>query len=60
MINIWFTIEKSSNGYTVWRNKEKNCGTHGSYGSNKVYGASTKKECIEYCKKNNIKVSKIK
>ena len=53
-MKIWYTIEKSSNGYTVWRNK---VGKQ-SMGSNRIYTSKNKKDCIEYCKENNIKIKK--
>ena len=53
-MKVWYTIEKSSNGYTVWMNKE----SKQSMGSLGIYTAKKKKECIEYCKENDIKVKK--
>lgn len=57
-MKIWYTIEKSSNGYTVWKNKDNMHTKRGGFGVSKEYAGLTKKECIEYCKKNNIRVKK--
>lgn len=53
-MKTWYTIEKSANGYTVWMNKEG----EQSLGSLGVFTAKKKKECVAYCKENNIKVKK--
>jgi len=57
-MKIWYTIEKSTNGYTIWENKEKLYNNHGRCGCKKIYTSINRKECIEYCKNNNIKVKK--
>ena len=58
-IDIWYTIEKHNNIYTVWRNKEqygeKNKGGYGSLG---LYSNKSKKKCLEYCKENKIRVER--
>ena len=53
-IEVWYTIEKSNGVWVVWMNKESN----NSYGSYGIYKSQKKKECIEYCKKSNIKIDK--
>lgn len=56
-INIWYTIEKSNDGYTVWLNKESyEKDKNGSYGSLGIYTAKRKKDCVKYCKERGIKV----
>lgn len=57
-IEVWYTIEKSTNGYTVWMNKESKKNNHGSYGSLGLYTARKKKDCIDYCKNKRIKYEK--
>jgi len=56
MINKWYSIEKTTEGYTVYLNKEQVFKEHGGYGSSKIYTGSSKKECEDYCKQNNIKL----
>ena len=51
-MKIWYTIEKTTNGYTIWKNKESEYG----YGSSNVETFKTRKECVEYAKNNNIKI----
>lgn len=52
----WYSIERHNGEYTVWLNQESyeadKCGGGGCYG---LYTGS-KKECIQYCKKHNIKL----
>ena len=51
-MKICYTIEKSPHGYTIWKNKESEFGC----GSSKVKTFQTRKECVEYAKKNKIKI----
>lgn len=52
-IEVWYTIEKCNKEYVVWMNKEGNnsCGSFGLY-------KGKKKDCINYCKNNNIQYEK--
>lgn len=56
-MKIWYTIEKNSHGYTVWKNNEEFYKNHGGCGSSNIYTGRTKQECIKYCKQNNIKIN---
>jgi len=53
-ISEWYTIEKNNGVWVVWYYKESDS----SYGSLGLYSSKKKKDCIDYCKKNNIKVEK--
>ena len=53
--NIWYTIEKNQNGYTIWKNKESQDTDRGGYGSLGLFTSQFKKDCIDYCKKHKIK-----
>ena len=57
-IITFYTIEKNADGYTIWFNKKNQKDTSGGYGFLGVFNAPTKKECLEYCNKNNIKLEK--
>lgn len=50
----WYTIERNSNRWVVWFNKE---GEH-SYGSLGIYSSESKKECMNFCKEKGIKLDK--
>ena len=49
----WYTIEKNNGKWTVWFN-------HISGGCHGVFSSTNRKDCIEYCKENNLKVSRAK
>ena len=59
-IEIWYTIERNNEGYTVWMNKSARDNQHGSYGSYGLYTSKKKKDCIAYCKEKGIKYEKNK
>lgn len=50
----WYTLEKNNNIWTIWYNKEVDNG----YGSLGLYSSKRKKDCVDYCRKNNIKLEK--
>lgn len=52
----WYTIEKSTNKWVVWLNGE----SEHTYGSKGIFRDINKKECINFCEKNNIKLGKRK
>lgn len=56
MNDVWYTIEKNNNGYTVWRNQESIEKDKGGGGCLGIYTGRTKKECLQYCKEHNIKL----
>jgi len=56
----WYTIEKTNQGWTVWENTEVNYGSHGGYGCRKIFSSPSRQECIDYCKENDLKVSRVK
>lgn len=58
-LKTWYTIEKSYNGYTVWKYSESTYKDHGSYGSLGIYTTKYKKDCIKYCIDKGIKVKKV-
>ena len=53
-VEAWYSLEKNNRMWTIWYNKE----TKNGYGSFGIYSSRRKKECIEYCKKNKIKIEK--
>ena len=53
---MWYTLEKANGIWTIWCNKSNEQETHGGYGSSKVYDSTNKKDCLEYCKINKIKL----
>ena len=59
-MKIWYTLEKANGKWTVWENTETWYGTHGGCGCRGIYSSTSRKDCIEYCKENNLKVSRKK
>ena len=59
-MEIWYTIEKNNNKWTVWKNTMIWNKTHGCGGCKGIFSSTSRKDCIEYCKENNLKVSRAK
>lgn len=51
---IYYTLEKNNGKWVVWKNSER----ERSFGCIGIFDSNSKKECQEYCKKNNIKLSR--
>jgi hypothetical protein len=51
---IYYTLEKNNDKWVVWKNveKDRSCGSIG------IYKSVSKLECKEYCKENDIKLSR--
>ena len=55
---LWYTLERANGLWTIWLNKEGISSNHGSGGCDKVYSSTEKNRCLDYCKKNKIKIEK--
>ena len=51
---IYYTLERNNGKWVVWKNSEH----ERSSGCMGLFESESKKECIEYCKKQNIKISR--
>ena len=56
-LKVWYELKYHNKEWTVWRFKEANYNDHGGYGSLGVYTSNKKEDCLDYCKKNNIKIT---
>lgn len=54
----YYTLEKNNRNWVVWLNKESIKNIHGSCGCNSIFSSESKKDCIDYCKSNKIKLKR--
>lgn len=55
---VWYTIEKVDNMWIVWKNARSKSEDRGSEYCRGIFKSTERKDCVEYCKKNNIKTSR--
>ena len=55
---VWYTLVRANGKWTVWRNGETMYKDHSSCGCRGIFSSESKKECLEYCKTNKIKITK--
>lgn len=56
MTNTFYTIEKINGIWRVWKNVESERG----FCIGQIYTGKSRKDCLNYCKDNNIKTSRKK
>ena len=54
MKEIYYTISKNNDKWVVWKNIDN---IH-SYGSTSIFKGNSRKDCIKYCKDNNIPITR--
>lgn len=54
----YYTLEKNNSNWVVWLNKENFYEKNGSGGCDSIFISESKKECLNYCKTNKIKLKR--
>ena len=57
---VWYTIEKSGDIWTVWRNVDRSRGDRGVVGSRGIFKSGKRPECVEFCKELGVDISRVR